>query len=999
MFVKHSLTNVRRSWKKSLLFFCLIIALIIIMCIVVSLISIINAFLESSAESYKSIGVFEFMGASYPDESIYDTHIEEAINALDLDKILNHPATLSWDANASALGCIEGRENFSTLVPYPKAGIIVVYIDGYQETTKAYRATIADHLFSTRSKTDGIMVYLNSSGLELQKGRYYLLHGEFYRGETSYIYYKITPFQNKVAEEWGVDGSLEKMALDITVNSKVYKIPDETIFHSLAEFYSTVNTGLTVRASSDLTLLHEFQQGKLSLTAGRLPTAEEYASGASVCLLPDKIAETLGKKIGDKITLSVSVKEHTAQFESYWPEEGFDFTGEYEIVGLINSYDVYAANIYIPKTDNIDFSQNTFSYKLGQVLIENSLINEFVEDITPTLPDRVRLTVYDQGYALVYQSLSDVMVIAQIILTICLVVGVAIIALFGFLFVYRQKDSAKIMRRLGAKKSDIYTYYLFGSGFIAFAAVVAGTIVSLAMSGLILELVRLSVSGYITKYSLYSISNLSLVKPIIFAQGADVTLFLLVGALTFVAALLSAFVFSALCIKSHKNRRRASLLPLKTRSNSLRGGVYKYAWLSIKRGFSRTAIPVIVTACIITMFFQLINTSFIYDKKLQDLKESSSIRGSFTDIDGQKTDGLVVDALSINEIYRSGMISNIVLTAHINFMYRGVLHHDGIWTGLPKFEEPGSQFTKETLINTIETGPKLIFTNNFEKSPEFYYSSKVTTEFLQGYDLSMFASADFILENGMPTGCLVSTEFMKANGIELGDVIQLLMYSYGFFMFDIHVVGSFVKSGMQDNIYLPLCYTMDIDMVFEKYNPDPNLKYYAFESMRFTVPNGANLDSFKHYLNQRGYSEVNKIHQKRSFIMLEDKEFLRSVSAMSQRIWYMRVTFPLIYAIALALGGLIPYILIQLRKREIAIMRAQGASKSISFMSMFVEQVLLSLLGLALGLVVWILLGNVFSVWGIILTVLYFSAWLIGTNKSVKKINECSVQSILKAEE
>lgn len=998
MFVKHSLTNVRRSWKKSLLFFFLIFALVIIICIAASLISIINAFLNDSTENYKSIGVFEYMGASYPDELTYDPQIKQAGAALGIDKIVTHPGTLNWDANAAALGFIEGRLNFGKSIPYPNAGVFVVrtyakLADNKKDIITSDIVHIVESLYSTNAYMKGKMIYLNTNELGLKDDRYYLIHGEFYQGQTSYIYFEVKPFSNKAAAECGFDGSLENMVLDITVNWEKYKIPENTHFHEMAKFYNTLNNGVTVKASSDLSLLHEFHQGQLYLIDGRYPTAEEYASGASVCLLPEKIAKAMGKDIGDKITLSVALKEDAAQNESYWTQTGFGFSDEYEIVGIINSYDVYAGNVYIPKSGKIDFSINTFSFVLGQVLIENSLIDEFVADITPSLPERVRLTVYDQGYALVYQSLSDVMIIAKIILTICLVVGVAIIVLFGFLFVYRQKESALIMRRLGAKKSDIYTYYLFGSGGIALAAVIAGIVISLAMSGLILELVKLSVSNYVTKYSLYSSSNLSLAKPIIFAGGADITIFLLIGGLTFLAAIMSSFIFSALCIKSHKNRRRISLLALKTRSNSLNGGALKYAWLSIKRGFSRTAIPVIVTACIVVLFFQLIHISFIYDQKLQDLKENSTIQGVLTDIKGRKTDGIIVDGFTVNEIYRSGMIADVTLTNHINFLYRGITIHDEIETGLPKFQPPSTGFTQETLINQIGAGTKLIFTNNFEKSPEFYYNSKVTTEFLPGYDLSMFESSD---ENALG-GCIVSTDFMAVRGIELGDTIQLLYYSYDFYTYDIKVVGSFVKAGTMDNIYLPLRYTVPVEIFFEE--SQERLSYYSFESMRFTVPNGAKLDAFKQYLIEKGYSEVGKVRQKRLFIMLEDKEFLRSISAMTQRIGYMNVTFPLIYAIGLALGGLIPYILIQLRKREIAVMRAQGASKGRALMSMLIEQVLLSAVGLVLGLGVWALLGNSLSILGFILTAAYFAAWLIGTFKSIKKINDCTVQSILKAEE
>ncbi|HPG92139.1 MAG TPA: hypothetical protein PK675_01870, partial [Clostridia bacterium] len=162
---------------------------------------------------------------------------------------------------------------------------------------------------------------------------------------------------------------------------------------------------------------------------------------------------------------------------------------------------------------------------------------------------------------------------------------------------------------------------------------------------------------------------------------------------------------------------------------------------------------------------------------------------------------------------------------------------------------------------------------------------------------------------------------------------------------------------------------------------------------------GGILSEFKSILNEYGYSEVSRLHSKRIFIVLEDREFLNTTSAISQRIWYMNNTFPVIYVLLEFIAGFAPFILVQMRKREIAMMRGQGANPKISFLSIFYEQLFLCLTGAALGIGGYLLVMKTINSLGLILAGLFVVCWLIGTAISINRINHCSVRSILKAEE
>jgi ABC-type lipoprotein release transport system permease subunit len=966
---------------------------VIILCIGTSLTVTINDFLDECNRSYTTTAVFEYMGADYPDELGYNPYLDESYENFNSEVIASNPAVKQWDSTEVALGYIEGTKRLNYQPPYKQNAVIVVHVTNYKEDEGVYKGDIKETLYSYKD-TEGLMVYINTNGRKLEVGKYYIIHGEFYFGRTSYMYIKCLPFQNSSAILSGFNGTLDKMIEDVSSKSNKYHIPEDSYFRDIANTYSVINNSVTVHATNNLDALLPFQQGTLYLVEGRDFTKEDYLLGAKVCLISEELADILNAKVGDQLKISMAIQKGSAQNDSYWAKTGFSITDNFTIIGLTNLQKDYRQDIFIPKSNEYDLSDNHFTYTLAQVELYNDKASKFVEEITPKLQDRIRMTIYDQGYASATKSLKDVFIVAVLITVVCFLVCVAVLLLFGFLFIYRQRETAAYMHRLGTGKKNIFRYFIFGSAFVSFVAVVTGIVISNGVIDQCMELVRHIVSQYMVSDLNYSNSGFSTLKTMKFDPEIRTDTLFLAGGLVFLLAMCSCILFTVLSIKSRNHTRRKMKVRGRVVSSSLHGGPWKYMWLSIKRGQGRTCIPVIVTACGVMLLFQLTYTMSVYHVKLDEMNKSSDIRGYLTDIDGKQVSGLNIDEFVVNNIAKSSYISDISVTKSCYYSYLGNVSN--LDTSALVVETPGTPFAMETLFERIAKGASAIFTNNLATVPEFYYSSEMQISFDQGYDSSAFAK-----EAGDILYCIISTEFMEVNHIKLGDIIEVLL-SDGYAKLiskRMQVIGSYVKAGKLDNIYCQLGEFTALNSSLKGDFGEALFIDDTFDSLHFKVISGEKLPDLKEYLSREGYSQVNKISLFRSFIVIEDKEFLTTKNAMSQRVLYIDRIFPTLYLLVELIAVLIPFLLIQLRKREIAMMRGQGTSKSISFLNVFLEQSVLVIVGGIVGTLISLLIFMRYNTTGFILTVIFATCWLIGAIISIMQINRCSVQSILKAEE
>ena len=1045
MFIRHSIKNVLRSWPKSALFFLLLMALGVTLCIGVSLLAAIMGFLKECDESYTTIAVFEYIGVDYPDETRFDPDIGKCLAEFDFDSLAEDPDVLSWDSNTVALGLIAGKNVKSANPPYNNVMVAVVYILSYNDRIGAYQFSIVEDLLKTGMESHG--GYLDTQGVEPEIGHLYLIHARYgasleRMGSTPYVI--VSHFDNTIAAMAGVEASVGNMFEDVSMGGGNYRIPQDSVFYQIAATYIAANNGVTVRATGDLEALLPFNQSDLFVAEGRGFSEDEYAGGSKVCLLPERLAKLLDKGPGDTINLSLAVQTGAAGRESYWAGTGFAYVDDYTITGILNPNDDYRDTVFIPKSGEADLSANQYSYTLGQARIKNDRADHFYLGMQEILPPRVRVTIYDQGYAAAAAPVRDVMRIAVIVTVVCALTTLVMLALFGFLFVYRQRGLAKTMRRVGVPKNGIFTYFLFGSGCISALSAAIGAYISQKLSGSFMYFIREVIAGYSTDNLRYSNAALTVSKAMDFTPDIAPSVFFLTALVLFAFALASCGIFTSLSVsaaagvsaaaragnrrrKSHslKGRTKSHSLKGRTKSHSLKGGTWKYAWLSVRRGSSRSALPVLLCALAASLLLQLTSATALYKKSYDQLVGDTDISGFITDSRGIWRNGLLLDGEVINDLCNSGKLSEISITKSRRYAYN--LEPPAVWT----------LYSTETYIDTIGAGPGFIWTNNLSAVQEFYGCDELPVTFMDDYDVSVFSDIPkdekpvskainidtYVWREPEPSPAIVSTAFLEANGLSAGDVIEVVTtYGSDYSYETVKIIGAYVKQGSADNIYVPLSayhlvyfssevtnpakntYVLTYNDIPASYVFDPEaeedfLQQLTFGSASFKMRGADGLNAFKDFLFDRGYSEVKTAREIRSFITIEDKTFQAAERAMSQRLWYMQKIFPALYVLLELLAALIPFILVQLRKRESALMRVQGAAKRSAFFSVFWEQAMLCVPGVIVGAGIWLAAFGTPARLGVDLAMLFALFWLAGTGISAFSLNRGSVRTILKAEE
>jgi len=997
MIILNAIKNIYRSAVKSVLFFLLICVLTAAFSLGLNVWISVGAYLDQCEAEYTTIGLFEYMGADYPDETVYDTGLQDTVDSFDFSLITDNENVQEWDAAARAVGYVDGYTRTDTFMPCRQSAVLVVgnvapFEDGL------YSSVVIDALYSFKDMKDKL-IFFDGEDLQIEEGHTYVLNGEYYYGRTAYSYIRLQPFDSAAARAAGIEADETTMIADVTDGDGGWSIDLDSVFFQIAETYRVLNNSVSIYATNALDSLFAFQQQILYITSGRSFTQQEYDSGARVCIVSEAFAEKCGVDVGSEITLSTAVLADSPVYETYWAGTGFSSEHTYTIVGLTNATTDMNHAVFIPKNGDVDYTLNPIGFSLGQAVLRNDGADAFYSEIAPQLPDRVRLTIYDQGYGAVAKPFQDILRIAIIVTFVTGLLCLAVVVMFGYLFVYRQRDVSEIMIQLGAGRGRVCRYFLYGSGLIALFSAGAGAAVGYGLSGFVSDFVSRIAAGYVVSDTRFSNGDLTIAKTVSYVPDIGFTLFVLAAAAILIAVLLSCLAFTLRTFRP-KNPRSPKRKNIKKAGHSanLSGGAFKYAALSILRGGIRsTVVPVLALAAVLFLG-QLAQTAQRYEDRLVQIQTDTVISGCFTDIRGKQVRDLTLEAFDLNNLSRSGYVTRLNVAKAVPYMYAGRFDESGQIQYSENFYVPStSSFAWETFIDKLNRGPKLVLTNGVESAPEFFYSASVQTDYMEGYDESILGEP--IPDDGLPC-CLVSTDFMEQNGVEYGDTIRMVVWYAGKLgENDLRVVGSFERQGSKDNIYCQLSLFIDPQMLLAgDDNTREKLYRYTFDSASFEV-SAANLAEFKDYLSDYGYSDARHIGSVRAFLLLEDKIFNDTVDTLIQQNRYIRALYPCLYVLTGIIGMLVSFLLVAGRKSEYAIMRGLGARRVIPFLSLLTEQVLLCIVGCGLGLGVWVLLSGTVSPLQMMLTAGFALCYFTGSVISAAMLGRTSVLSLLADEE
>lgn len=1016
MIFRNSIHSIIRSGGKTALFTLLIFALTLALALGVSVWASVAQFLDDCDDFYTTIGLIDYMGTGYPDDTGYDPAMVRALESFDTSVIADDGAVLLWDTPARSLGYIEGFWRTDPYAPDQMLSVLVVGNANYDANDRVYSAIVMNALYSYKSETDTIILIDEDFGT-FEPGHYYLVFGEVYRGRSPLLHLRAATYDNAVAAA-GIT-EIPRM-IDITsdgTDGQRYTLPEDSILIQIAQTLPVTNNSVLVSGTDDLMSLLPFHQQELYIVDGRVFNEDEYARGSRVAVVSELLASRLGIGTGDTIDISVAVSDRPGVYNSYWAPDGFSYKETFTVVGIMNTVMDKSWYIYVPESSGVPWSKYPIGYTVGQAVIRNEDAGDFLARMESAVYDRFQLTVYDQGYSTVAIPYQTILNVAKIVTAVCLLVELAVLILFGFLFVYRQRETSVTMRMLGTSRVQVCAYFLYSAGIISLVAAAAGAAAGYWLHDGIITMITRAAKDFALIDSRFSNGNLTISRTLEFAPALEWQLFLSVGAAVFLFAILSCLAFTVGTFLHSRAGQQKSWGPKREHKTSrLSGGSLKYAILSIRRGGARSLVVPILAASVAIFFGQLATTSLHYQEQLNAIYDNTTIEGYYTDINGKQIGNLVLDAFDVASLYHTGQVSSLSVSKSEPYYYIGVTRRaDGTEEPISPLYVPDSSFSYESLVEEILRGPDLTLTNDIRKAPEFYYADTVLMSFLEGYDESILAVAG---DDERVFSCIIPSSLMADKGIALGDTIRVALNQVRrnaedqrriFLHLDLLVAGSYEKQGAEDTIYAPLSLFVDTDLIWGQgqagtgtplestLTPEQKdlLQRIVFHSSNFTLLDPRDLTAFKDYLSDYGYSQVNNVSKVREFIVLKDAAFNNAVASVKQQIRYINTLYPFLYALVGIIAVVVSYLLIVSRKKEFATMRGLGSTRIGSFFSFFFEQSILCLLGVAIGMAMWRLVWGQPTALHLSLTLGFTVCYFIGCSVSIMVMNRTHVLAIL----
>ncbi len=804
--VKNGLRSIWRSPGKTILIFLLILALTAMLALGLCVYSAVAEYLDACNAYYQTIGVLEYVGAAYPDSHVYDTKMADALQQLDLSSLTRQAGVLAWGANRSALGSIENLHRGDPQVYNEDMAVLIVSNLFWEDHTGAYQGIIQSCPYSFYDNS-GNSVFLSPGaleGLEIEPGRHYVFTGRYIQGQNSYVWF--------LPEPWSLQGIGSDSGQTVPAGAPLPdgSLSEDNVYYQIAQVMLARNNGVRVQMTDDIDTFYPFQQQELYLKEGRSFTAEEYAQGAKVCMLPEYLAQQLQLSLGDTVQLSMYFTQSEGIYDAYAPGDTPDLTDRYTVVGIFNTVDTYTDWVFVPDSAAYTAADCPTGFTVGQFQLDNRLADQFYQNVEHELPSGFRLEIYDQGYSVTVAPFQELLRIAQIFLAVCCLVVLAVLGLFGYLFVYRQREAAETMLALGSGKPHVFGYFAAGSGLIALLAAGLGAVVSSLLERRVMAFVADFAAKYQTTDLRYSNANLSISKELTFSPATSTWLFALAAGVLLALALLSCALFTRSVLAARKRKRPSRQRAPKHlgKSSHLAGGLLKYPLLSIRRGGIRSFV-VVLTAIVVAVFLgQLTTTADVYRDKLQYVYDHTTLRGHITDSKGKRIGGLTMPAASIQALYDTGLLDTLNVTSSgAHYKFEGVRQDaGGTLYNVEPIPIPTGEFALATMVAQFAAGSRFVGITSLTDTPEAFFSGPPSVTWLEGYDESCLRGED-------PAICLLSSRMMAQEGIELGDIIRIMVGVDAwprFYELEYLVVGSYVPQGGEDTLYTPLDFTFPV---------------------------------------------------------------------------------------------------------------------------------------------------------------------------------------------
>ena len=324
--------------------------------------------------------------------------------------------------------------------------------------------------------------------------------------------------------------------LDVTEDMPEIKSFDE--FREIAESFRLESYGewdsyraawekqqrsLPVVGTERLESVYSFLTNRASIKEGRSFTQEEYASGARVLILSEKMAARQKLKVGDKLTLQQynplygdpgGVGRASVRFypgysknnptvdmlrlnQSYGQEEEFTLVGIYSLSGEWGwgTYDFTPNTVFMPRRAQIagaigeippaeEAQEDIYGIELS-IELKNGRVNDFMLKMDKS-PYAGQFYAFDQGYEEVQKGINSMAESMQRLFLLSCAAFVLFLLLYLLMFQGAEKKTLGTLRSLGNSPARTGVY-LFGGGFIIAAG---GILIGILTGSLIMNRVQ-----------------------------------------------------------------------------------------------------------------------------------------------------------------------------------------------------------------------------------------------------------------------------------------------------------------------------------------------------------------------------------------------------------------------------------------------------------------------------------------------------------------------------
>ena len=866
-----------------------------------------------------------------------------------------------------------------------------------------YSAFISDVVYTREGKKDIFaIIEVGDSGFAPQTGEKYLLNILEVEGDTGNRLFALADLPSGDAPYHLLTGAADPALT-------------EGVFVQAADFYRLANDYVWLEASDDIAALEDFQQGRLYLESGRFPEPGE----AGTCVVSGATAAQMDLVPGDQVDLTVL---HSAQ------EDIFDLTaGEGKtltVVGVTNRLPEYEGMVWTSAAEG-SFGGPLFGYQLGRAVLDNAQARQTVEAMEAILPLGTRVTLYDQGYYAAARPL-EVMESAALAVTAATACGaLAVLLLFAVLFVGRQRETVAVLWALGTPGGKLRLWLLSGGAVISGAAAALGAVLGGLGLGRILELALSAARGLYAADLRYSEAAVGAVRQ----QAVEAALpwwpAPVAGCAVFLVAMVlcAAFIGQARRTAAPKRGKTRTSAPRQTGGALWLRGPARLALLTARRGGWRSAM-VPAVALVLSLLVGLLAVGATgWSDQLQQYTEQTEIQGNAVDTGGRGYNNLNITAASARKLWNTGLLSELSVSTGWNYWLAG---------DMPNFGN--NSFGEENRKAWIAQQPELLAVNSLAAAPDFFGESDPPLTWAEGMapaSADEFFSGEYLgIYRGLYYGAdmrgeklpvypvVVSQQLLAERGLALGDRLQveiLIKDRYGTTQMPLELLaaGAYVQQGGDANIYIPLSAAFDpqwltgeedvvsgvgrgpMRITSQEDLQNETIAKIRFQTLHFTLASGGGLGALRDALEEAEFSQVGALGRERTTLVLRDQVFTETVGALGRYLTFSRILFPVLLAAVALLGFVISWLMVSARRMEFAVLRGLGTGRVRVFLSFFLEQGGLCLLGCVPAAAVLALLGR----GGPLAAGLFLVCYLLGCALSILVVGRTGLMALLSERE